>query len=332
MDKFWANHWVRASLLLVIVAGLSGCAHPSITSLIIGAPSADPNGVKSYTVMSVFLGRHSTVVRVLEPTNPVAGKPRRFLYVLPVEVGVSTLRSTWSDGFEELRLLDVPNRFNITLIAPSFNVEPWYGDDARNPFRRLESFVVNDLVPFGDSFAPPGTVPQRWVIGLSKSAFGALTLILRHPNVFNAVAAFDGPVEMTDLRFPGCTCQVAANFGTQENFNQYEIPSLVTKNAAPFRTTNRIWISGDQAVWTTDMNRLHDQMLQAGIVHTWASGSVRVHSWNSGWLDGAVTSLDQSASPVHVNEKTIGWARVIVPIAPWREEDSLAHSWAHTIQ
>ena len=276
----------------------TGRALPRTTSMTVAAPTTDQNGVKSYSVTSVFQGPSPTVVRVLEPTNPVAGKPRRFLYVLPVEVGVSTLASTWSDGLEELRLLDVPNRFNVTLIAPSFNIEPWYGDHASDPDRRLESFVVRDLVPFGDSFAAPGTIPQRWAIGFSKSGFGALTLVLRYPNVFSAVAAWDAPAQITDVFNPPCACQVAANFGTQENFNQYVIPSLVASNAAPFLTRNRIWISGDQSSWTADMNQLHTQMVQAGIVHTWVSGGARAHSWASGWLNGAVTSLDQNASAV----------------------------------
>ena len=99
------------------------------TSMTVGTPTVDANGVKSYLVTSVFQGSQPLTVRVLEPTNPAPGKPRRFLYVLPVEAGVTNLSSNWSDGLEELRLLDVPNRFNLTLIAPSFNYEPWYGDN-----------------------------------------------------------------------------------------------------------------------------------------------------------------------------------------------------------
>ncbi len=281
---------------------------PRSTSMTVGAPTTDANGVKSYVVTSVFQGATPTVVRVLEPSNPVAGKPRRFLYVLPVEAGVSTLGSTWSDGLEELRLLDVPNRFNVTLIAPSFNIEPWYGDHATDPDRRLESFILEDLVPFGDSFAAAGTVPQRWAIGFSKSGNGVLTLMLRNPNVFSAGAAWDAPAQITDMANPPCPCQLTANFGTQANFNRYIIPTLVAGNAAPFRGTNRIWISGDQSAWTSQMFQLHDQMVQAGILHTWVPGGTRAHSWNSGWLDGAVTSLDQNATaaaPVDSNADRI---------------------------
>ena len=78
---------------------------------------------------SVFQGPQPTIVRVLEPTSPAPGSPRRFLYVLPVAGRASpTCPRRYSDGLEELRLLDVHNRYNLTLIAPSFHIEPWYGD------------------------------------------------------------------------------------------------------------------------------------------------------------------------------------------------------------
>ena len=267
---------------------------PQATSMLVGPPAVDANGVKSYEVTSVFQGPQPTIVRVLEPTNPAPGAPRRFLYVLPVQAGVTDLGSPHSDGLEELRLLDVHNRYNLTLIAPSFHIEPWYGDHHNNPDRRLESYLVRDLVPFGDSFASPGVIPQRWVLGFSKSgAPGALSLILRHPNVFSAAAAWDAPAQFTDMSaFAG----MAENFGTEQNFDRYETPTLVIRNGEAFRNRNRIWISGDDSAWTSHMIQLHDQMVNATILHTWIRGGPRIHSWNSGWLEGAVAALNANAS------------------------------------
>ena len=275
------------------------------SSMTVSAPTADVNGVKYYQVTSVFQGAQPLTVRVLEPTNPVSGKPRRFLYVLPVEAGVTNLSSTWSDGLEELRLLDVPDRFNMTLIAPSFNYEPWYGDNQSDQTLWMESFIIRDLVPFGDSFAAAGVIPQRFVIGFSKSGNGALFLIFRHPNVFSAAAAWDSPAQLNDIN---AFTALPLNFGTQANYNLYFIPTLVLNDAAPFTQSNRLWISGDQSAWTADMIQLDSQMTAASILHTWVQGGPRVHSWNSGWLDGAVTSLDANATlvaPVDVNEQRI---------------------------
>ena len=75
------------------------------------------------------------------------------------------------------------------------------------------------------------------------------------------------------------------------------IPTLVTNNSAPFHALNRIWISGDNAQYTSDMVQLNTQMTQAGILHTFVGGATRAHSWGGGWLDGAVTSLATNAGP-----------------------------------
>ena len=295
-----SRHNVRLAEFLVFIVSLLWCiggaaswAHAQgSSSMTVGTPTIDANGVKYYPVTSVFQGSQQQTVRVLEPTNPVQGMPRRLLYVLPVETGIPAVDSTWSDGFEQLRMLDVPNRFNMTLISPSFNYEPWYGDNVMDATRRMESFIIVDLVPFGDTFAQ-GSIPQRYLIGFSKSGNGVLTLILRHPRVFNAAAAWDSPAQLSDLStFDG----LPLNFGTQANFDLYNIPTLVSSNADAFQQQNRLWISGDQAAWTADMISLHNQLTTASIPNTWVQGGVRTHSWSSGWLDGAVTDLDANAT------------------------------------
>jgi S-formylglutathione hydrolase FrmB len=266
---------------------------PQAASMRASVPTVKANGVKWFSVTSVFQGPAATIVRVLEPTNPAPGKPHRFLYVLPVDSGVTSLASEHSDGLDELRLLNVHNRYNATLIAPSFHRVSWYGDHATDLNLRHASFIVKDLVPFGDSFAPPGEIPERWLIGFSKSGHGALTLILRNPDVFSAAAAWDAPAQFTSaFDFPG----LVDYFGTEENFDRYEVPMLVVKSANPFRARNRLWISGDNSAWTSHMIRLHSQMVKAGVLHTWARGGQRAHSWNSGWLEGAVAALDANAA------------------------------------
>ena len=277
---------------LLLVAPLARAQSPSYT-LNVGTPTVDANGVYYYPVTSAYQGSEQQIIRVLAPTNPTPGKPHRLLYVLPVDAGVDTLSSTWSDGLEELRLLNVPNRFNMTLIAPSFNYVPWYGDNILDPTKLMESFIVNDLVPFGDTFLADSAVAQRYLIGFSKSGNGVLFLLLRHPWVFNAAAAWDSPAQLSDI---SSFSELPMNFGTQANYNLYNIPSLILSNGEPLQIQNRLWISGDQAAWTADMIQLHNQLTAASIPHTWVQGSVRAHSWGSGWLDGAVTDLDANAT------------------------------------
>jgi hypothetical protein len=284
----WTVQALMSVALMVAPTALAQNGHPPMT---VGTPTTDANGVKYYPVTSIYQGSQQ-IIRVLQPTSPPPGTPPVVLYVLPVDSGVDTLSSTYSDGLEELRLLNVPNLFNMTLIAPSFGYEPWYGDNIRDA-KRMESFVVDDLVPFGDTFVP-GPIPQRYLIGFSKSGNGALDLILRHPGIFNAVAAWDSPTQLTELsQYP---TDLGIDFGTQANFSSYIIPTLVSSNASAFQQQNRIWISGDQALYTAQMQSLDQELTAAGIPHTFVQGGTRAHSWSSGWLIGAATGLNAIAT------------------------------------
>ena len=46
---------------------------PGNTSMSVGTPTVDANGVKYYPVISAFQGSQPLTVRVLEPTNPAPG-------------------------------------------------------------------------------------------------------------------------------------------------------------------------------------------------------------------------------------------------------------------
>lgn len=284
--------------VLCVIAPVQG-PRESTPTMVVGTPTKDFDGVQYYPVSSIYQGNQPQTIRILEPTHPAAGQPPRILFVLPVNSGYDAGSSLWGDGIKELRLLGIPDRFNITLIAPSFNYEPWYGDNVSDETRRMESFIVDDLVPFSNSFAH-GRVPQRYLIGFSKSGLGALFLILRHPNVFNGAAAWDIPAELSDIDETGISSPGALleNFGNEANFKRYNIPSLLRSNGEPFRHQNRLWIGEDNAAFTSEMEKLHQRMMAASIAHTWAEGSgTRAHRWDSGWLQGAVTDLMSNATP-----------------------------------
>lgn len=298
---------VRTCGIFVLFAGLTGIlcvvaplpnVPRSSSTMSVGAPNIDSDGVRYYPVYSVYQDEQPQTIRVLEPTHPAPGQTHRILFVLPVNAGYDAKSSPWGDGLTELRLLDVQNRFNLTLIAPSFNYEPWYGDNAENPSRRMESFIIDDLVPFSDAFSK-GNLPQRYLIGYSKSGNGALFLILRHPGIFNGAAIWDAPAQLRNIKTTGLSAPGALemNFGDQANFRRYFIPTLLISNGAPFRDQKRIWISGDDAVFTAQMGKLNKQMSADSVAHTWIQNGPRIHRWDSGWLEGAVSGLMANASP-----------------------------------
>lgn len=63
--------------------------------------------------------------------------------------------------------------------------------------------MTQDLVPWiKHNFATTGA-EQNWLIGFSKSGYGAQDLILRHPGMFTSAASWDFPADMSSCKHSG---------------------------------------------------------------------------------------------------------------------------------
>ena len=226
----------------------AGPASAPSNTLQVDYTGTDANGVAQYNVTSPDDGG-TQVMRVLAPTNPTPGVAHNFLFVLPVEAGLSTV---YGDGLETLRALDAQDQYNLTIIEPSFGIEPWYADNPNDPSVRYETFLTNDLVPWVTQHLATTGAEQKWLIGFSKSGIGATDLILKHPDVFTLAAAWDFPADMSTYDQFGSSS--ASSYGTNDNFlTGYRLtPSFIEAHKAPFLSKNRIWIGGYD-VFQTDM-------------------------------------------------------------------------------
>jgi Putative esterase len=253
--------------------------------------STDANGVDSYDVTSADNGPGTQTLRVLAPTHPAAGVPHSFLYVLPVEAGLGTV---YGDGMATLEALDAQNQYNLTIIEPSFGIEPWYADNPNGSNLRYETFMTNDLVPWVTQNLSTTGHEQKWLIGFSKSGIGGQDLILKHPDVFTLAASWDFPADMSSYsQFGGSS---ANQYGTDANFqaNYRLTPIFLEGHKLPFISSNRIWIGGYQA-FQTDMSDYDALLNSEGIPHTTETPMLMPHRWDSGWVQIALAALSQDS-------------------------------------
>jgi S-formylglutathione hydrolase FrmB len=182
--------------------------------LSVGSPMSDPilPHVVDYSITSSYqrIDQPATL-RILTPTGGI-NNHTRFLYLLPVQSGTpSTFNyyAPYGDGMTVAHQLQLNDTYNLVVVAPSFNEpiptfqqstgpDPWYGDHPSNRWIRQESYFVNDIVPLVDSLYPTRN-KQRLLLGYSKSGWGALNLILRHPDVFDAAASWDAPLMLNTV-------------------------------------------------------------------------------------------------------------------------------------
>ena len=291
------------------------------SSLVIQYTGTDADGVASYNFTSSDDGYGTHVLRVLAPTNPAPGVPHNFLYVLPVEPELGT---TYGDGLETLRSLDAQDQYNLTIIEPSFAIDPWYADNPTDPNLHYESFVTNDLVPWvtqnltppaaSQPLAPPTGGGQNWLIGFSKSGIGGEDLLLKHPDVFALAASWDFPADMATYDQFGSSS--ASQYGTDANFQaNYRLTStFVDARKTPFLTKNRIWIGGYQS-FQTDLSDYNLLLSSEGILHTTETPQLMAHRWDSGWVQIALSALSQARR--RTGGAPLAWG-VALPATPRR--------------
>ena len=114
-------------------------------------------------------------------------------------------------------------------------------------------------------------------------------MLLRHPELFGRAAAWDAPLAMTAPNKYG----MGPIFGTQQNFERYEILAALQRNVAWVRAPARLGLFG-YGNFRAQHEVVHTQLVELGIAHAYRDGPWREHTWGSGWIAEAVEFL---ASP-----------------------------------
>ncbi len=98
---------------------------------------------RSYNVVSADDGYGTQVMRVLAPRIPRRAYPQ-----LPLRPpGRGRAGTLYGDGMDTLRALDAQDQYNLTIIEPSFAIEPWYADNPERSDLHFETFMTKISCP-----------------------------------------------------------------------------------------------------------------------------------------------------------------------------------------
>jgi len=225
-----------------------------------------------------------TQIKVLLPDKLDPSRRYPVIYVLPVE---PLNENHYGDGLLEVKAHDLHNHCQAIFVTPTFAHLPWYADHAADPKIRQESYFINEVLPLVEKTYPARPGPAgRYLLGFSKSGWGAFSLLLRHPQLFAKAAAWDAPLMMPAPSDFG----MKPIFGTQANFEHYQISKLLQTHAPEVANGNRLILIA-QGNFALQMQQVHELMLQLHISHTYRDGPSRAHTWHSGWVSQAVQLL-----------------------------------------
>lgn len=225
-----------------------------------------------------------TEIRVLLPDALADGETLPVIYVLPVEAGRET---RYGDGLTEIRQAQLLNQHRAVYVAPTFAQLPWYADHPTDPLIRQETYLLKVVLPFVEQTYPVRAERSgRLLLGFSKSGWGAWSLLLRHPEVFDRAAAWDAPL-MLDR--PG-KYDSGPIFGDDVNFEKYRISDLVSQSAERWRGEPRLILTG-YGNFREEQTRMQALLEARKIPHVVRDGPARKHDWHSGWVAEAVELL-----------------------------------------
>ena len=254
--------------------------------LLVSAAACAPASTPAIVVTDITTPDEAgtTRVRVLLPSTLERGRTYPVVYVLPVEAQDG---NQYGDGLAEVQKDGLADRYDAIFVAPTFSYIPWYADNPTDPRMRQETYLLRDVLPFVESRYPARhDRAGRFLLGFSKSGWGAFSLLLRHPQVFEKALAWDSPLMMSDLK-RGLSRDV---FGNQRNFERYQVTRLLAAEGAQFRTDSRFVVLGYHG-FRRDLQGIHAFMQARHIAHVYHDGPLREHRWGSGWLPGGVALL-----------------------------------------
>jgi S-formylglutathione hydrolase FrmB len=247
----------------------------------------DDHGILVHEVTSPYQAG-KTQIRVLLPDKLDLSVRLPVIYVLPVE---ARNENHYGDGLLEIKKLGLHSKHRTIFVAPTFSHLPWYADHPTNPAIRQETYFLEVVLLFVEGNYPvQAERKSRTLLGFSKSGWGAWSLLLRHPDVFERAIAWDAPMMMDRLGKYG-TGEI---FGTQDNFEQYRIADLLRRRAADLASGERLILTGYDN-FRGHHQQVHALLEQLGIRHEYRDGPQRKHDWHSGWVEAAVELLMRRA-------------------------------------
>lgn len=253
---------------------------------------------------SEFIGPGAHIAVLLPEAYTTDPNARfRVLYVLPVEPGDER---RFGDPLGVIQALGLHDTHRLICIVPEFDTTPWYGEHATDTRVRHDSHMVRAVVPFvDDRFRTLAEPEGRLLLGFSKSGSGAISLLLRHGDIFGFAASWDAPLMFTDQQFGIWTTD--EHFGTPDSMASQMPTTLLRKHAAAFRDRPRLVITGKNKFGTISDRRFpydgpsHTETFHAladelGVPHAYDAGIAAPHAWHEKWMTPVMGMLLKIAS------------------------------------
>ena len=191
---------------------MSGAALMALLTVAGGFRPADKRGeTKTVTIATSLLPDKKMNVNITVPGDYAEGNEARYpvIYLLNGHGGNNT---SWGSV---ANLDSLASAHEVIFVCPD-GMNSWYFDAPERPDMKMESFIIDELLPWVD--ANYRTIPRREsraITGLSMGGHGAMWLAMRHKDKFANAGSTSGGVDFTP--FPG-SWNISKALGERDSF------------------------------------------------------------------------------------------------------------------
>ena len=171
----------------------------------------------------------------------------------------------------EPKLDSLASHYDMIFVLPDGR-DSWYWDAPADPKLKMESFFVEELVPYIDeNYRTIADAKHRAITGLSMGGHGSLWLGMRHSDIWGSAGSMSGGVNINKPKWAK-SWKMAQRLGSQAQYPQrwkdHTVITLV-KNLKP----GQLNITFDCGVddFFIGVNReLHEEMLRYNVAHDYS--------------------------------------------------------------
>jgi S-formylglutathione hydrolase FrmB len=160
------------------------------------ANAAYAGRVDSVEIFSPSMRKNIKCFVVMPDNYSVMGKPYPVLYLLH---GWSGNFAGWLGDAPQLR--QHADTYQMLIVCPDGGYDSWYIDSPVDSTVRYETHIVKEVVPYIDYYYHTRRERAgRAISGLSMGGHGAMSLAIRHPDIFGAVGSMAGGLDLRDFK------------------------------------------------------------------------------------------------------------------------------------
>lgn len=237
--------------------------------------------VDTVEINSVAMRKTSRCIVIKPETYNIHGNAYPVLYLLH---GWSGSYAGWLS--EAPQLTDMADRFRMLIVCPDGGYDSWYLDSPVDSTVRYDTYISREVVDYIDYYYHTRREPAgRAISGLSMGGHGAISLTIRHPEIFGAMGSMCGGLDLRPFKKNDWDLQgvLGSPLTRWENWEKNSVINLLP--ALKNRKTPMILDCGLGDFFLPANRDVHQRLLELGIPHEYTE---RPGEHNSAYWSNAV--------------------------------------------